>query len=327
METERKNYNSIDVAKFVMAILVMTVHIDTGLPTDIHYLISNGVARTAVPFFFIASGFFFFNKIDNLQVKNLIKVLKRILILFFSWTFIYSIYMFKFFRHDEQPFLKWLLFLNRHLFLNPYGHLWFLPALMIGIGLGWCFLKLNYFKTGVVLGIFLYCIGVLGDSYYGLAIKNEYLKSFFEVYFQHFQNFRNGIFFGFIFTVLYNTFQNCSKKQLLILSVFSLVLLYAEYFFVEGNQYVRDHNMYFSLLVFTPAFFSILTKIRLKIPVKTALFLREYSIGIYFLHPLIKDVNFIDFGSLRFPAILLECILVIFIIKKFKIPGLSYLLK
>lgn len=328
MEEKTKSFNSIDIAKFVMAILVMTIHISPGLCGSVNDFISNGLARVAVPFFFIASGFFFFRKIDSTKLSNLLKTLKRIFLLFLGWTVVYGIYVFfTTFVHQEQPFLQGFYFLRRHIFLNPYAHLWFLPALMIGMSLGWIFWKFNLKKTAVILGSILYCVGVLGDSYYYLAIKNEILKSFFDVYLQYFTNFRNGIFFGFIFTILYNLFQNKSKKQLFILSTISLMLMLTEYFFVKEYQYALDFNMFFSLLIFTPAFFSLLTKTEINISNQTALFFREYSMGIYFIHPLVKELTFFDAGALRFPLILMECIIIIYIIKKFKIPVLQFLLK
>lgn len=328
MEAKHKNYNSIDAAKFVMAILVMSIHIYTGFPEEINSFIANGLARIAVPFFFIASGFFFFRKAENLQLKNLFKTLKRIALLFVGWTVIYGIYVyFTTFIHSEHPLLNGFYFLRRHLLLNPYAHLWFLPALMIGLSMGWIFLKFNLKKTALIIGVALYCVGVLGDSYYYLATKNQLIKSVFDTYLQYFTNFRNGVFFGFAFVILYDTFQNLSRKNLVFLSLISLMGIFVEYFFVINNSYALDYNMYFSLLIFTPSFFQLLLQTPCNITTSMALFFREYSMGIYFLHPLIKELNPIDWGLLRFPMIAVECIVVIFIIKKLKIPILSFLLK
>lgn len=328
MESKIKNYNSIDLAKFVMAILVMSIHIYTGFSSAVHDFISNGVARIAVPFFFIASGFFFFRKEENLQLKNLFKTLKRIFLLFLGWTIVYGIYMyFSTFIHGEEPLLNELLFLRRHIFLNPYAHLWFLPALMIGLSLSWFFIKLKLKKVGIIIAVLLFIIGTLGDSYYFLATKNDFIRRIFETYLLYFSNFRNGIFFGFVFIMLYDSFQNYSKTYLAIVSILSFALLCCEYFFVKENKYALDYNMYFSLLIFTPAFFSLLLKTSLDISPSIALFFREYSMGIYFLHPMIKEINPFDFGLLRFPMIIVECIVIIFIVKKLKIPILSFLLK
>ena len=182
-------------------------------------------------------------------------------------------------------------------------------------------------KLAIILGCLLYCIGVLGDSYYYLTIKNDTIKSLFDFYFRYFTTFRNGIFFGFVFTILYKTFQKQSRWYLAIVSALSIFVMFAEYFFVKENQYALDYNMYFSLLIFTPAFFHLLIQTPINISTSTALFFREYSMGIYFLHPLIKELTFFDVGIFRFPFIIVECIIFIFFVKKLKIPVLSFLLK
>lgn len=63
--TNQQNYNAIDIAKFVRAILVVTIHVsplrtaaETGWTSYLNFGLSQSLARTAVPFFFVTSGFF-----------------------------------------------------------------------------------------------------------------------------------------------------------------------------------------------------------------------------------------------------------------------------
>ena len=70
-----RNYNGVDLIKFICAFLVCMIHIPP-LPTQtedevflnkdifgmINTLIQGGVCRIAVPFFFVAAGFFLFKK-------------------------------------------------------------------------------------------------------------------------------------------------------------------------------------------------------------------------------------------------------------------------
>lgn len=328
MEKSNHNLDIIDLAKFILSIFIMTIHIKTGLPTVVHDFISNGIARVAVPFFFIASGYLYFKKKDSLTNKSILKTLKRIFLFFLGWTIIYGIYFFfKQYINVENPLVREWMFLRRHIFLNPYGHLWFLPALMIGLTLSYIFYKLHLRITSYITAILLYIIGVFGDTYYYLAIKNDYIKSFFDVYLHYFTNFRNGLFFGFAFVCLHSIFSNFSKKNILILTIISVVLLILEYYFVKTNHWAKDHNMYFSLLILVPSLFQLLLKIPFQLSRDTALFFRQYSMGIYFLHPLVSMMTGFNLGLFRFPIILLLCIFLIFIIKKLKIPILDFLLK
>lgn len=324
----QKNYDSIDIAKFIMAILVMTIHINTGLPASVHDFISNSIARIAVPFFFVSSGFFFFLNSDTISFYRLLKTLKRILLLFWGWTLFYGIYLFfSEYIHSVNPLKKEFAFLFRFLFLDSFAHLWFLPALMVALSLTWFFKKKNMFTIGLFFSIVLYIFGLMGDSYYYLTIQNANLKSLYNLFFQSFSGVRNGIFFGFVFVMFAKFFINQKQKTLFLICFFSLISLIFEYFIIKNNHWAKDYNMYLSLLILSPALFALLLNLNFSIPKKTALFFREYSMGIYFLHIFVKDLNLFDAGSFRFPFIFIQCILIIFIIKKLRIPILTFLLK
>lgn len=68
---ERKIYPSLDIMKFIMAILILSQHTcnewahSTGL---VHAFF--GLGNFAVPFFFACSGFLFFSKLNMLNRKE-----------------------------------------------------------------------------------------------------------------------------------------------------------------------------------------------------------------------------------------------------------------
>lgn len=55
------NYNAIDIAKFVMALLVVAIHThpENEIENKLILDIINCIYSIAVPFFFVASGFFY----------------------------------------------------------------------------------------------------------------------------------------------------------------------------------------------------------------------------------------------------------------------------
>ena len=68
---QRKNYWSLDVAKFFCAILIISAHFASEwgtFPTLVDYAFSLYVI--AVPFFFCCSGFLFFKKLNTLNTKE-----------------------------------------------------------------------------------------------------------------------------------------------------------------------------------------------------------------------------------------------------------------
>ena len=92
----KRQYPAIDVAKFIFSILVVAIHTvplgnnDYGFPLNL----LGSLSRLAVPFFFMASGFFLSKKFDGdfYSERNIIAVKKyalHILFLYGLWTLIY----------------------------------------------------------------------------------------------------------------------------------------------------------------------------------------------------------------------------------------------
>jgi surface polysaccharide O-acyltransferase-like enzyme len=97
--TRMKRIPGVDLFKIIGVIAVITLHVTSlSFPATRHItefsnplLIANQAARFAVPYFFIISGYFWGKKIiagaDILQTS--IKFVKRVLIVFLAWSFIY----------------------------------------------------------------------------------------------------------------------------------------------------------------------------------------------------------------------------------------------
>jgi len=71
-----KRNPALDYLKIVLSILVIAIHITPLAIYDIEHYIRNGIARTAVPVFYIINGYFLYNAIIG---NNLRKPLLRIL--------------------------------------------------------------------------------------------------------------------------------------------------------------------------------------------------------------------------------------------------------
>ena len=93
MEIAKEKYNAIDITKFIMAIIVIFIHTWSRfggilMQTKLIPIVTN----TAVPFFFITSGFLLENKIKK-QKENKEKVVKKYILnalrIYIIWTIIY----------------------------------------------------------------------------------------------------------------------------------------------------------------------------------------------------------------------------------------------
>lgn len=206
-----KNQNAIDVAKFICALLVVMLHAKPfgykGL--DLAYYLENILFRLAVPFFFVAAGFFLYRKTTTVDFSfaPTWKYVKRIFRLYLIWTVVY----FPLSVADALPFIKqdgWPKVTGRYLqsFVvdGSYIHLWFFNALLVAVLLvsGLLYLKVTPKKIFCVsLGLFL--VGLLGSSYFGLVEplreRLPHVWQVFHVAKSVLLTTRDGLFEGFCF--------------------------------------------------------------------------------------------------------------------------------
>lgn len=79
---------TLDLAKFICAILVVTIHLWSR--EGLLYYIPNGIARVAVPFFFVASGYFIKGKIQN--GGNLFTYVTKYFIIYIFWSLVFFVF-------------------------------------------------------------------------------------------------------------------------------------------------------------------------------------------------------------------------------------------
>ena len=165
METSA-TYHTVDVAKLVAAILVVAIHSQpfTGL-TEI--VAVRYMARMAVPFFFLASAFFFFKRPKERQSWR--HYVRRLLLLYLFWFVIeLPITVLHAFIEPNASFSQNLMHFVRNLFFGStfYGS-WFLTALVECIP-AICLLS-KVLRTSVLcaIGVVLYAVVVLFTYYQG----------------------------------------------------------------------------------------------------------------------------------------------------------------
>lgn len=274
------SFNGIDLVKFICAFLVCAIHIDplTGSAAQYSYLLRLGLCRIAVPFFFVASGFFLFRKMDPARFDRarLKKYCFKLLLLFGLWQVL-------------------LVFGERY-------QLWYLgaaafAALFVGLLLMWR-VKFRYIA---VLAVALYMIGILGDTYYGLLAPVKALPvlrygviAFEKVFFPT----RNGLFMGVIFVFMGAVFAwkpiRIPRWLAVTGTVFSLALLVGECFVLHKLELPWDYNLYLSLIPATFFLFGFAKDLKLK---DRAIYKRLRGIGalVFYLHLIVY--HFVEMGT------------------------------
>ncbi len=275
MVQSRKNYWSLDVAKFICAVLIISAHFAAEwgkFPTIIDHGFSLYVI--AVPFF-CCSGFLFFKKwlpMDKASRKKyLISYQKRIWIMYGCWTAVYLPFQIvSWIKNGTFGLSKILKWLHTALVFQTYSTIWFLPALAVGIAVT-CFLVSRFSKRTVVgIAVLLYVFGMLGYTYKFL-IDGTVIGSAMDFYLLVFKTSRNGLFnavpFIFIGYIFAEKESIPSHKDLLKYTIFAIASLFfvvLEAFFLKIKFSVTGMDIGIFLVPFTYFFIKALLNIELK---------------------------------------------------------------
>lgn len=198
---ERKQYASLDIAKFVMAILILTQHISnewahsTGL---VHAFF--GLGNFAVPFFFACSGFLFFSKLNSLVRADQRSYYRswslRIGKMYLVWSLIYFCFILTNWIIDGTILERLPVFLHRSLVFSTYATIWFLPALWVGVSICYWLKNKIALRWITIVMLVLWGVGNLFGSYSNVITKIPIISSFYDWYMAVFITWRNGVFNG-----------------------------------------------------------------------------------------------------------------------------------
>ncbi len=255
--------NLLDAVKVIMAFLVVSIH--TIIPgSELKYLLTQGIARIAVPFFFLSAGYFFSGKDSS---DDLIKVLKRLFYLYVCWWLFYLPFISRE-LYSNNFSLEGFSFNLMLLIVKGWCHLWFMPAMILGIYTYYLLRGKKYLYT---VALALYIIGVL--------IQNTITPSQYSILY-----YRNFLLFGFPLVALGSLLRNSffskiSTSNLLVTLVISISMLIAESAmkFKEGI-YSND------MLITAPIVASILILLAANASINIQFDTKTMATSIYFIH-------------------------------------------
>jgi len=268
----------IDVLKLGLAFLIVALHIFPvsgmkGFQGLVSYEIANGITRIGVPTFFIISGYFLRNKLED--SAYLLKYGKRILILYFVWQLIYLPDLIRFYHLGRFTFSEVVQKL-----IFGYWHLWYLLATVGAVVLLYCFRTISVRNKFLCLGS-LFLLGYM----YQLLYKTGFLNDFpaMKMLYDAMGTTRNFIFMGYPFLLLgtlYEYWKIYALKIRFLLLPFVLLLLlesYGYYTFKIGALDFYIMILPLSMLLFSSAAES---KAQSELQINPTL-----SLGIYLCHP------------------------------------------
>lgn len=336
-----KQNNSIDLAKFIFAILVVAIHVSpfgsgqSEIIGFLNFFLRDYVARLAVPFFFIASGYFLFKKTDinNFEINRSKTYALKILKLYLIWSAIYFPLSFGNAFFDKKGFLHGVFaYIKNFILSTSFSHLWYLNALIFAVVIISVLLyKRVSPKLIIVIGALFYFIGLFAQSWFGFIEPLRNIPSVWsalKLVKSIIVTTRDGLFDGLIYVGIGMLFAfykiRLNKKQAGAGFVISMVLLFIEAFGLEHLGYSRSHDTYLFLV---PAAFFLFAFVR---DIELAdgdiyMKLRIQSSLIYFIHPyilrLIAVITYLIFKNtevilLNYTATLILTVLITNLIMK-----------
>lgn len=308
LENKKKILPALDLARFVGALLVVMIHtfplVDVNL--YLNYGITNYIARLAVPFFFITSGYLCFKKTSYEQFDFSVpkQYAFRMLKLYVLWTVVYFIpFLIRSVYMCERGYVYGLVCAIRTFLFSGYHHLWYLSALAVAVFLvaGGVKRRLKM-HTILIIGILLYMMGLLGKAYSFLLepLKTvPVIGNILHLYNVVFETTVNGVFVGVVFVSIGVAFaykRITIKYAYAILGfVISMILLLAEIGLVKCYGKILYSDVYIFLLPATFFLFYLVIHFEMQ-QSRITNSLRMYSMLIYFIHswidfPVISVIN------------------------------------
>ena len=208
---ERKQYRAIDIAKFVMAILVVAIHVRpfTGQTAFVY---DDIIARIADPLFFQITAFLFFEKIfaqisgdlrQGMSWRMLGHYMKRILALYTAWFVIYAPVVLPRTWQECGNIRGMLLALLKKYWLSGYyGAMWFMTALLLAMPLVFILTKYLGSRLCLLLSAPWFLLTVARMEYCSITDGWQVAGYFDSAIYGIFGWYGKGLTYGFFFCAL-----------------------------------------------------------------------------------------------------------------------------
>ena len=289
---KKTGYPNIDRFRMIAALLVVAIHTSPlwSYSHTADFILTRIVARVAVPFFLMTTGYFIlgtyccnWHKIRN-SIKKVIGIYGIAILIYLPINFYQG-------KWKEGNLIRNILcdiFLDGTIY-----HLWYLPATITGIVILWLLVSKLGKKITFAIVSGLYCFGLLGDSYYGLAQKIPPLNGIFRQWFEISPYTRNGIFFAPLFILLGSMISseknieanegNQNIRKYMWLSILCFCGMLAEGLTLHGMHLQKHDSMY----VFLPGLMYGLFGLLIQKRGSHQKSLGRLSLVVYLIHPMV----------------------------------------
>lgn len=253
---EKKLFKMLDIAKLLSAIMIIALH--TTPFADINILVDKlciGICRFAVPFFFFASAYLFFLKLEPMHhLKDYVLKTCRYWIFFSIIAIIFL-----------KPRLGFGIL--RTFLFDGYGVYWFFHGMIVSVSMICLLIYISSNRNMTLLytvPCLLYIMGVLLNTYFSI-LPESVRESIEKFYFTTFVTARNGLFGGTLYALIgYHmaiTKKSKYKKPVLYFGV-SLAIFFMELMISwKYTEKIHGREMFFTMPFLVVSFFGILLEL------------------------------------------------------------------
>lgn len=297
------NYDSLDILKFIAAILIIILHLRPfkNYSNIFDITFNNIITRTCVPIFFVITGYFIAKK--SIKDKQYIKkYIRNIISTYLIWSLIYIPIIIGVIIVNWSsitpyiPNLPIYLFIPLIIILVPfallipifysgvYYHLWYFPAVILSLVFLYKWNKKFSIRSLLILSFILLLFGAT-ETYYGVLPLT--IKQILTYYYNIFFTTRNFLFFGLFYVTL--GFYMGSKEKLYDKYCFAkfiaaCFLLVFEAIFLHDTKRI-DSNILISCIPVT--YYLFISIVYISKGKKINFSFRNYSKYYYLIHPMI----------------------------------------
>ncbi len=262
---------ALDWARLAAALLVVCNHTAplASFTAAGDFFLSRVMARLAVPLFLMISGYF----LEQSDWQSARRLMKKTALLYAAAAALYL--PLNLYAGQVTPD-----FFRKLATDGTFYHLWYFPALLLGVPLAKRLRRLGLRAALAAAGA-LYLIGLGGDSYYGLMARLPAAEALYGAFFRVFSYTRCGLFYVQLFLLLGAAGLRLSRSAAALGTLAGLAAMTAEAFWLRSRGLQRHDSMYLLLpLVMVCLFAWLLAANR-----GQRRDLRTLSALVYLLHP------------------------------------------
>lgn len=314
----KREYFAVDIVRLFCALGIVTCHVFEGIISNINlwgqvpYFM---LTRIAVPFFCLASGFFFFNKTESVGIKKLLHFEVRMIKLLVLWSLAYFPLKISEFLQDGAKFSIKVLWFYLVSFLREggYYHLWYMIGIILSVPIAALLLRRKHYEVIFALSITVILLGTVLDVLLHTLPDNYIVNLFLEKYVLLFGNSTKN---AFIYCLPYVCIGGVISKSEIIKKIedkrnillgLSAILYFIEVFTLTNCHIIHLNMFFFVSFTVCFGFCSLLSMQCPEIATKRIRLVSEY---IYFIHPMViwifRDLLGIKFYRLFIFTILLS---------------------